>query len=231
MSTPISELHYNVSVCDLEATRYDREYCQTLPVTGAPPGHVRIAGSLHIQQGITSRDATRLADSDSTRTRTHNGRPHFTSQITHSVSSYNMIPVWQKMCSADFSLLCIVLALMQLVLTLQYGLGALYWAVILRMLPASVHGSVMNASNGTHHHHYHELWSVRLSACSLPSRWSWSFHLFLGLPMLLFPFGLHFWACLGILSMSILSTRRSHSRWYFLFPKQSSAFQVALRVL
>jgi hypothetical protein len=25
-----------------------------------------------------------------------------------------------------------------------------------------------------------------------PSRWSWSFHLFLGRPMLLFPFGLYF---------------------------------------
>jgi hypothetical protein len=39
-----------------------------------------------------------------------------------------------------------------------------------------------------------------------PSRWSWSFRLFLGRPMLLFPFGLHFSAFLGILSVSILST-------------------------
>jgi hypothetical protein len=51
-----------------------------------------------------------------------------------------------------------------------------------------------------------------------PSRWSWSFHLFLGRPVLLFPFGLYFSACLGILSVSILSTCCSHSRWYcFIF--------------
>jgi hypothetical protein len=37
-----------------------------------------------------------------------------------------------------------------------------------------------------------------------PSRWSWSFHLFLGLPMLLFPFDLYISACLGILSVFII---------------------------
>jgi hypothetical protein len=49
-----------------------------------------------------------------------------------------------------------------------------------------------------------------------PSRWNWSFHLFLGRPMLLFPFGLYlyFSACLCILSVPILSTCCRHSRWY-----------------
>jgi hypothetical protein len=47
-----------------------------------------------------------------------------------------------------------------------------------------------------------------------PSRWRWSFHLFLGRPMFLFPFGPYFSACLGILSVPSLSTRCSHSRWY-----------------
>jgi hypothetical protein len=46
-----------------------------------------------------------------------------------------------------------------------------------------------------------------------PSRWRRSFRLFLGCPMLLFPFGLHFNACLGILSLSILSTCCSRSLW------------------
>jgi hypothetical protein len=52
-----------------------------------------------------------------------------------------------------------------------------------------------------------------------PSRWSWSFHLFLGRPMLLFPFGLYFSACLGSLSASILSTCCSHSRWHCFISK------------
>jgi hypothetical protein len=45
-----------------------------------------------------------------------------------------------------------------------------------------------------------------------PSIWSWSFHLFPVRPMFLFPFGLYFSACLGTLSVSILSTCCSHSR-------------------
>ena len=52
-----------------------------------------------------------------------------------------------------------------------------------------------------------------------PLRWSWSFHLFLGRPMLLFPFGLYLSASLGILSVSILSTCCSHSRWYCFISK------------
>jgi hypothetical protein len=70
------------------------------------------------------------------------------------------------MCFADFGLLCIMLALLQLVLTLECGLGALYWTLILSMLPASVHRSVMNASNGTHHHN--ELLNVRRIVCFIP---------------------------------------------------------------
>jgi hypothetical protein len=45
-----------------------------------------------------------------------------------------------------------------------------------------------------------------------PSRWSWSFHLFLGRPMLLLPFGLYFSTCLSNLSVPTLSTCCSHSR-------------------
>jgi hypothetical protein len=47
-----------------------------------------------------------------------------------------------------------------------------------------------------------------------PSKWSWSFHLFFGRPMPLFPFGLHFSACLGTVSLPIPSMCCSHSRCY-----------------
>jgi hypothetical protein len=60
-----------------------------------------------------------------------------------------------------------------------------------------------------------------------PSRWSWSLHLFLGRPMLLFPFGLYFSACLGILSLSILSTCCSHSRWYCFISRTMFCTQVS----
>jgi hypothetical protein len=55
-----------------------------------------------------------------------------------------------------------------------------------------------------------------LSVVPVPyhSRWSLSFHLFLGRPMLLFPFVLHLSGCLGILCVPNLSTCCSHSRWY-----------------
>jgi hypothetical protein len=52
-----------------------------------------------------------------------------------------------------------------------------------------------------------------------PSRRSWSFHLFLGRRMLLFLFGLYFSACLGILSVPILSTCCSHSLWHCFISK------------
>jgi hypothetical protein len=45
--------------------------------------------------------------------------------------------------------------------------------------------------------------------------------------MLLFPFGLYFSACLGILSVSILSTCCGHSLGTVLFPEQCSALQVS----
>ena len=76
-----------------------------------------------------------------------------------------------------------------------------------------------------HHHYYHyhyhynrELWTVRRSAWSLTLKVK-SFHLFLGRPMFLFPFILYFSACFDILSVAILSTCCSHSRWYCFISK------------
>jgi hypothetical protein len=46
------------------------------------------------------------------------------------------------------------------------------------------------------------------------SRWSWSFHLFLGRPMSLRPFGLHCNAYFVILFESILCTCCNHFCWH-----------------
>jgi hypothetical protein len=46
------------------------EICQGLPVIGTLPGHVRVAGSLHIPYGITSPDV-------STYNWIHNGKVTF----------------------------------------------------------------------------------------------------------------------------------------------------------
>jgi hypothetical protein len=69
-----------------------------------------------------------------------------------------------------------------------------------------------------HHHHYHHHVQERLGV--FPVRWSskrsWSFHLFLGRPMFLRPFGLYCSACFGILFVSILCTCCNHFCWYCL---------------
>jgi hypothetical protein len=69
------------------------------------------------------------------------------------------------------------------------------------------------------------------------ARWSWSFHLSLGCPILLFPCGLYFSACLGILSVLILSTCCSHCCWYcftsktmFCTPWQNHVLWIGARV-
>ena len=46
------------------------------------------------------------------------------------------------------------------------------------------------------------------------SKWNWSLHLFLDLPLCLHSFGLYCNACLGILFVSILCTSCSHFFWY-----------------
>jgi hypothetical protein len=53
-----------------------------------------------------------------------------------------------------------------------------------------------------------------------PSRWSWSSHLFLGCPMLLFPFVLHFSACFSLHAVATLVGT-------VVFPEQCSALQVS----
>jgi len=66
-----------------------------------------------------------------------------------------------------------------------------------------------------YHHHYHHV-PEGLGVFPFPwsSRWSWSLHLFLGRPMFLRPFGLHYSACFGSLFVSILCTCCSHFFWY-----------------
>ena len=56
-----------------------------------------------------------------------------------------------------------------------------------------------------HHHHHHDI-PEGLGVFPVPwsSRWSWSLHLFLGLPMLLRPFGLYCSTCFGSLFVSVL---------------------------
>jgi len=48
MAILVSELQHNASFCNLVVRRHDMEICQGLPATGALPGHVRVAGTLHI---------------------------------------------------------------------------------------------------------------------------------------------------------------------------------------
>ena len=57
-------------------------------------------------------------------------------------------------------------------------------------------------------------WRVRRFAVPWSSRWSWTLHLFLGLPIFLRPFGLYCSACFGSLFVSILCTCCSHFFWY-----------------
>jgi hypothetical protein len=69
-----------------------------------------------------------------------------------------------------------------------------------------------------HHHHHHYDYHVHegLGVFSVPwsSKWSWSLHLFLGLPMFIRLFNLYCNACFGILFVSILCTCCSHFSWY-----------------
>ena len=64
------------------------------------------------------------------------------------------------------------------------------------------------------HHHHHVPEGLGVFPVPWSSRWSWSVHLFLGLPMFLRPFGVYCRACFGSLFVSILCTCCSHFIWY-----------------
>jgi hypothetical protein len=65
-----------------------------------------------------------------------------------------------------------------------------------------------------HHHHHHVPEGLGVFPVPWSPRWSWSLHLFLGLPMFFRPFGLYCSACFGSLFASILCTSCSHFSWY-----------------
>ena len=67
---------------------------------------------------------------------------------------------------------------------------------------------------GIYHHHHHVPEGLGVFPVPWSSRWIWSFHLFLGRPVFLPPFGLYCSACFGILFVSILCTCRSPFSWY-----------------
>jgi hypothetical protein len=71
------------------------------------------------------------------------------------------------------------------------------------------------SSNSTFetHHHQHVLEWLGMFPLPWSSKWSWSLHLFLGLPMFFRPFGLYCSACFGSLFVSILCTCCSHFFW------------------
>ena len=72
-----------------------------------------------------------------------------------------------------------------------------------------------NNQNVYVHHHHHQV-PEGLGVFPVPwsSRWSWSLHLFLCLPMFLRPFVLYCSACFGNLFVSILCICCSHFFWY-----------------
>jgi len=63
------------------------------------------------------------------------------------------------------------------------------------------------------HHHHHVPEGLGVFPVPWSSRWSWSLHLFLGCPMILHPFGLHYKAFIGSLFVPILWTCCSHFFW------------------
>ena len=77
------------------------------------------------------------------------------------------------------------------------------------------------------HHHIHHHIHEGLGVFPVPwsSRYSWSLHLFLGLPTFLRPFGFYCSACFGSLLVSILCTCCSHFSWYCFI-----SFTMALQV-
>ena len=74
--------------------------------------------------------------------------------------------------------------------------------------------SILSAPPFTFHHHHHVHEGLGVFPVPWSSKWSWSLHLFFGLPMFRRPLGLYCSSCFGIPFLSILCTCCSHFFWY-----------------